>query len=188
MSKRRFPGIHQLPLVIIKLSSAVRAKTGEGQLHYMALHLEKVHQWKKCISSWTHQSFSSIPLVSFKPPCFIWRAIKHQRINFMCTKVIELTSCRGFHGAHNDGIWEHFMGVRNYFGGISVPDTQLGDAFRMWEYARKKCVRRFLASQVLEQKKRCVTLAAFHPPLPPQAPTTQPTTLRWAALCKNLCF
>ena len=49
----------------------------------------------------------------------------------MCTKVIELTSCRGFHGAHNDGIWEDFMGVRNYFGGISVPDTQFGDAFRM---------------------------------------------------------
>ena len=95
MSKRRFPGIHQLPLVIIKLSSAVRAKTGEGQLHYMALHLGKVHQWKKCISSWTHQSFSSIPLVSFIPTCFMWRAIKHQRINFVCTKVIELTS----HGA-----------------------------------------------------------------------------------------
>ena len=92
MSKRRFPGIHQLPLVIIKLSSAVRAKTGEGQLHYMALHLGKVHQWKKCISSWTHQSFSSIPLISFKPPCFMWRAIKHERYNSLCTKVIKLTS------------------------------------------------------------------------------------------------
>ena len=48
MSKRRFPGIHQLPLVIIKLSSAVRAKTGERQLHYVPNA-----SWESASASWT---------------------------------------------------------------------------------------------------------------------------------------
>ena len=138
MSKRRFPGIHQLPLVIIKLSSAVRAKTGEGQLHYMALCiLGKCITGKKCILSWTHQSFSSIPLVSFKPPCFIWRAIKHQRINFVCTVsyrvVIGLISHRDA-GAFTELIMMVFGNiswVKEIILGEFLYLTQLGDAFRM---------------------------------------------------------
>ena len=55
MSKRRFPGIHQLPLVIIKLSSAVRAKTGlpAPPLYNAELHCMQMQKKGTCANAHT---------------------------------------------------------------------------------------------------------------------------------------
>ena len=71
MSKRRFPGIHQLPLVIIKLSSAVRAKTGERQLHYVPNA-----SWESASVSWTKMH---LQVGRINPStAYLWFLSKHQ--------------------------------------------------------------------------------------------------------------
>ena len=56
MSKRRFPGIHQLPLVIIKLSSAVRAKTGlpAPPLYNAEVHCMQMQKRHMCKCTYTN--------------------------------------------------------------------------------------------------------------------------------------